>query len=100
MNGRQHIMALCLAAVFLVVVVATAAKTPNAAIRTSQVEVLLEGATAQLLNDANVTTKVKVPLRRSSSMTLSEERRGTIWSPDHDLTLTSQASIYILYTPR
>ena len=98
MNGRQHIMALCLAAVSLVVVIATAARTQQANLGASKVEVSIETRASASPNDAKVTTKAKAPLQQTSS----PEGQGSIWNrgPAYDLTLTSQASIYVLYTPR
>jgi len=96
MNGRQHIMALCLAAALVVTVVATAMQQANTG--TSQVEVPIEPRTYNFSNDTKVTAKAKTPLQRSSS----PESQGSIWNrgPAYDLTVTSRASIYVLYTPR
>ena len=99
MNGRQQIMALSLAAVLLALVIATAARTQPANLEASQVEVSIGTRASDSPNDARVTTKAKAPLQRSSL----PEGHGSIWNRGpaaYDLTLTSQASIYVLYTPR
>jgi len=91
-------MALCLGVALLAVVVATAAKTQQANGGPSQVEVSIEAQASDFPADAKVTAKAKAPLQRPSP----PERQGSIWKPgaSFDLTLTSQASIYVLYTPR
>lgn len=102
MNERQHIMILCLAAVLLVVVIATAAKTQHARMGESHVEVSIGTRASDFPTDAAVTIKAKSPLQPFSPTALSEEKQGNIWNRGlvYDVTLTSQASIYVLYTPR
>jgi len=97
MNERQHIMALCLGGLLLAVVIATAART-QINMGASQVEVSIGTRAFNFPNDAKVTTKAKAPFRQSSL----PEGQGSIWSsgPAYDLAVTSQASIYVLYTPR
>jgi hypothetical protein len=100
-------MALFLAAILLVVVIATAAKSQNPAIATSQVEVWIEppAPEALLISHANVTSRAKTPLQGPPSAPAYEitstRNQGAVWGQGsaYDLTRTSQASIYIFYTP-
>jgi hypothetical protein len=93
-------MARCLAAILLVVVIATAAKSQNPAIAASQVEMRIEppAAEALLISRPNMTSRPKTSLQRSATATRDQ---GAVWSRGsvYDLARTGQASIYVFYTP-
>ena len=102
MNRRQHIMALSLAAVLLVAVLATAAKSNTEATRSAQIEISVVAPATKPLRDRRVTSIAKNSSQRSAPMAQVLESQPTVWQPgpSYDLDLTSQASIYVLYTPR
>lgn len=95
-------MALGLAAVLLVAVLATAAKSKTEAPRSEQTEISIVAPVTKPLSDRRVTFRAKNPSQRSAPMAQPLESQQTVWQPgpSYDLDLTSQASIYVLYTPR
>ncbi len=86
-----------LAAILLAVVIATAARPQNPTTAASQVEVWMDPPAREVLlaSRSNVTSRAKAPLQRASPF------QGAVWgqNPAYDLTRTSQASIYVFYTP-
>jgi hypothetical protein len=107
MSWRQHMMVLVLAAILLAVVLATAARPETSAISTAQVELRIEHPSpeALLVSASNVTSRAKTrlqPSRATPSYEISTTRNhGAVWDqgPAYDITRTSQASIYIFFTP-
>jgi len=108
MSGRQHMMALFLAAILFSVVIATAAKTQSPGFARSQVDVPMRRPSAPKIltvNCSRMTSRAKTPLQRTKPLpsheATSETARGAIWGqgPAYDLSRTSRASIYVLYTP-
>jgi hypothetical protein len=99
-------MAPLLTAILLAVVIATAAIPQNPATATSQVEMRIEplAPEALLFVRSNMTSRAKTPLQQTSPLPYeitSTKDQGAVWDqgPVYDLTRTSQASIYVFYTP-
>lgn len=103
MTGRQHTMALILAALLLVVGIATAAKPQPPP---SQVQISIKFAPeAWRVPHSNVTSRAKIPSPSAVTLPSSDltttANQGAIWGHGfaYDLKRTSQSSIYVLYTP-
>jgi len=100
-------MALFFAAILFAVVVATAAKTQSPGVATSQVDVSIRPpAPETLLADrSNMTSRAETPLQPTrpfpSHEIASPTNEGAVWGQGlaYDLSRTSRASIYVLYTP-
>jgi hypothetical protein len=104
MSEHRQIMALCLAAILLVVVIATAAKPQNLPTAGSQFVERIEppGPEASPPSRSKMTSRAKAPSQQLPSYEIASRRgHGGVWGegPNYDLSRTGQASIYIFYTP-